>query len=45
MNMKIRGVNRLISAFDIHGFFISNAFIRNDRLKLAKNQANAKHHP
>ena len=26
-------------------FFISNAFISNPRLKLAKNQANAKQHP
>ena len=26
-------------------FFISNAFISNARLKLAKNQANAKQHP
>ena len=26
-------------------FFISNTFIRNARLKLAKNQASAKQHP
>ena len=26
-------------------FFISNTFVRNTRLKLAKNQANAKQHP
>ena len=26
-------------------FFISNTFISNDRLKLAKKQANAKQHP
>ena len=26
----------------VHTFFISNTFIRNDRLKLAKNQVNAK---
>ena len=29
----------------IHAFFISNTFINNARLKLAKNQANAKQHP
>ena len=29
----------------IHAFFISNIFISNARLKLAKNQANAKQHP
>ena len=29
----------------IHAFFISNTFISNARLKLAKNQANAKQHP
>ena len=30
---------------DTHAFFISNTFISNNRLKLAKNQANAKQHP
>ena len=34
---------REISA--VHAFFISNTFISKARLKLAKNQANAKHHP
>ena len=29
----------------LHAFFISNTFISNARLKLAKNQANAKQHP
>ena len=29
----------------LHGFFISNTFISNARLKLAKNQANAKQQP
>ena len=29
----------------LHSFFISNTFISNARLKLAKNQANAKQHP
>ena len=29
----------------IHAFFISNNFISNARLELAKNQANAKQHP
>ena len=29
----------------IHAFFISNTFISNARLKLAKIQANAKQHP
>ena len=29
----------------IHAFFISNTFISNARLKLAKNQVNAKQHP
>ena len=29
----------------IHAFFISNTFTSNARLKLAKNQANAKQHP
>ena len=28
----------------IHAFFISNTFISNDRLKLAKKQAKAKQH-
>ena len=31
--------------FEYTLFFISNTFIRNARLKLAKNQANAKQHP
>ena len=30
---------------NIHAFFIHNTFISNARLKLAKNQANAKQHP
>ena len=30
---------------NIHAFFICNTFISNARLKLAKNQANAKQHP
>ena len=29
----------------LHAFFISNTFISNVRLKLAKNQANAKQQP
>ena len=29
----------------MHAFFISNTFISNARLKLAKNQAKAKQHP
>ena len=29
----------------VHAFFISNTFISNVRLKLAKNQANAKQYP
>ena len=29
----------------LHTFFISNTFINNARLKLAKNRANAKQHP
>ena len=28
-----------------HSFFISNTFISNARLKLAKNQVNAEQHP
>ena len=31
--------------YHLHAFFISNTFISKTRLKLAKNQANAKHHP
>ena len=31
--------------FHIHAFFINNTFISNARLKLAKNQTNAKQHP
>ena len=30
---------------NVHAFFISNTFISNTRLKLAKNQAKAKQHP
>ena len=30
---------------ELHAFFISNTFISNGSLKLAKNQANAKQHP
>ena len=30
---------------EIHGFFISNTFMSNVRLKYPKNQANTKHHP
>ena len=33
------------SSFLYTRFFISNTFISNDRLKLAKNQTNAKQHP
>ena len=29
----------------VHVFFISNTFVSNTRLKLAKNQANTKQHP
>ena len=29
----------------LNAFFVSNPFISNDRLKLAKNQANAQQHP
>ena len=31
--------------YNIHAFFIGNTFISNARLKLAKNQANAKQQP
>ena len=31
--------------FEVHAFFISNTFISNAWLKLAKNQAKAKQHP
>ena len=31
--------------FEMHAFFISNTFTCNARLKLAKDQANAKQHP
>ena len=31
--------------FSLHAFFVSNTFISNARLKLARNQANAKQHP
>ena len=46
--VKVTG--RLDSKFDqelieLHAFFISNTFISNARLKLAKNQAKAKQHP
>ena len=37
--------NTFISNTFISNTFISNTFIRNVRLKLAKNQANAKQHP
>ena len=30
--------------FYMHSFFVSNTFISNTRLKLAKNQANTKQH-
>ena len=30
---------------DLHAFFISNTFISNARMKLAKNKGNAKQHP
>ena len=33
------------SVWQLHAFFVSNTFISNARLKLAKNQANAKQHP
>ena len=36
---------RQILIFSLHDFFISNTFISNARLKLAKNQAKAKQHP
>ena len=36
---------RFCETFTVHSFFISNTFISNARLKLAKNQANAKQHP
>ena len=29
----------------VHGFLVGNTFISNIRLKLAKNQSNAKQHP
>ena len=35
----------LTSIQRLHAFFISNAFISNARLKLAKNSAKAKQHP
>ena len=31
--------------FNLHAFFVSNTFISNARLQLAKNQANAKQNP
>ena len=31
--------------YGLHAFFIRNPFISNGKLKLAKNQANAKQHP
>ena len=33
------------SVWQLHAFFVSNTFISNARLKLAKNQANVKQHP
>ena len=39
------GVSRTQSNINIGAFFISNTFISNAKLKLAKNQANAKQHP
>ena len=41
-----QGFSRFIgeSVKEIHAFFISNTFISNGRLKLAKNEANAKQH-
>ena len=30
---------------EVHAFFISNTFIRNARMKLAKRRAKAKQHP
>ena len=33
------------SVWQLHAFFVSNTFISNARLKLAKNQANIKQHP
>ena len=35
----------VVSGNGIHAFFIRNTFISNVRLRLAKNQANAKQHP
>ena len=35
----------LFSLLELHAFFISNTFISNARLKLAKHQAKAKQHP
>ena len=32
-------------SFEVHAFFVSNTFISNARLKLAKNQVKAKQHP
>ena len=37
--------SQTVTYLSIHAFFISNTFISNARLKLAKNQANAKLHP
>ena len=36
---------QIATFFVSHSFFISNTFISDPRLKLAKNQANAKQHP
>ena len=42
--MKLGRLFSFANFFAIHAFFISNTFITNTRLKLAKNQAKAKEH-
>ena len=43
MNMKIQNMEKILVVKNgLHAFFISNTFISNVRLKLAKNQAKAK---
>ena len=41
----LHGLNLIKSKYEINAFSISNTFIRNTRLRLAKHQAIAKHQP
>ena len=44
--MKLeKNITAMLLKVELHAFFISNTFISNASLKLAKNQANAKPHP